>query len=251
MTAKFLDIFSKKQTKEPEKPKIIADYREKNSLVISVLMSHGAEVELKELKVADYIIKDVAIERKTVSDFLSSMTNKRLLKQLEEIQQYENRLLIIEGIEDQELYNDNNMKFPEDVIEEITHPNQEGKSKKTRGCFQGINSNAIRGFLLSISLRYKVPIIFTKNSEDTAKFLLVLAKKRENEISLKVKKFSLDKKERMQYILEGFPGIGPKTARKLLETFENLKNVFNASKEDLQKCIGKKAEIFKIINDQY
>ena len=223
MTSKFLDIFSKKQIKEPEKPKIIADYREKNSLVISVLMSHGAEVELKELKVADYIIKDVAIERKTVSDFLSSMTNKRLLKQLEEIQQYTNRLLIIEGIEDQELYHD-------------------------EGC---INPNAIRGFLLSISLRYKVPIIFTKNSEDTAKFLLVLARKKEKDISLKVKKFSLDKKEQMQYILEGFPGIGPKTARKLLEEFKTIKNITNASQEELQKCIGKKAEIFKIVDEKY
>ena len=100
MTPKLFDIFSKKKIRIVEKPKIIADYREKNSLVISVLMSHGAEVEIKELKVADYIVKDVAIERKTVSDFLSSMLNKRLIKQLEEIQQYKNKLLIIEGIED-------------------------------------------------------------------------------------------------------------------------------------------------------
>ncbi len=224
MTPKLFDIFSKKKIRIVEKPKIIADYREKNSLVISVLMSHGAEVEIKELKVADYIVKDVAIERKTVSDFLSSMLNKRLIKQLEEIQQYKNKLLIIEGIEDQEIYNDR----PE-----------------------GINGNAIRGFLLSITLNYRVPVIFTKNSEDTAKFLLVLAKRQEKEISLKVKKFSLDKKERMQFILEGFPGIGPKTARKLLEEFKTIKNIFNASQEELQKSIGKKAEIFKIVDEKY
>lgn len=220
---KLFDIFSKKKIKIIEKPKIIADHREKNSLVISSLMSLGIDVELKELKIADYIVKDVAIERKTVSDFLSSMLNKRLLKQLEEIQQYKNKILIIEGIEDRELYHDQG----------------------------GINPNAIRGFLLSILLKYKVPIIFSKNSEDTAKFISVLAKKQEKEISLKTKKFSLNKKERMQFILEGFPGIGPKTARKLLEEFSNLKNIFNASQEDLKKCVGKKAEIFKIIEDKY
>src|SRR3989344_7261733 len=95
------DIFSKRKTpqKEFEKPKIIVDNREKNSLVISELIKLGCEVELKQLKVADYIVKDVAIERKTVSDFISSMINHRLQNQIEELQQYKNKLLIIEGIE--------------------------------------------------------------------------------------------------------------------------------------------------------
>jgi ERCC4-type nuclease len=224
MPSKLFDIFSKKRIKTIEKPKIIADYREKNSLVISSLISQGAEVEIKELKVADYIVKDVAIERKTVQDFLSSMINKRLLRQLEELQQYKNKLLIIEGIEEQELYNDR----PE-----------------------GINGNAIRGFILSILLKYQIPIIFTKNPEDTAKFISILAKKQEKEMSLKVKKRSLNSKEQMQFILEGFPGIGPATARKLLEEFKTLKNIFNASQDELRARIGKKAEVFKIIEDKY
>ena len=63
------------KAKKP-KPKIIADYREKNSLVISELINLGVDVEIRELKVADYIVKDVAIERKTINDFVSSMINK-------------------------------------------------------------------------------------------------------------------------------------------------------------------------------
>src|SRR3989344_2571591 len=141
----FLDIFSKKKIKkESVKEKIIIDYREKNSLVASEIVHLGLDIEFRELKVADYIVKDTAIERKTVSDFISSMINRRLFNQLEELQQYENRLLIIEGIYEQELYSDSN---------EIG----------------GINSNAIRGLLLSILLKYKTPIIFAKNYEDTAK----------------------------------------------------------------------------------
>ncbi|MBI3622917.1 hypothetical protein HY212_02440 [Candidatus Pacearchaeota archaeon] len=224
MSGKLFDIFSKRKLKITEKPKIIADYREKNSLVIANLMSRGADVETKELKVADYIVKDVAIERKTVQDFLSSMINKRLSKQLEELQQYKNKLLIIEGFEEQELYNDRQ---------------------------EGINGNAIRGFLLSILLKEKVPIVFTKNSEDTAKFILVLAKKRDKEMSLNAKKKSFNKKEQMQFILESFPGIGPSNARKLLEKFKTLKEIFNAPEEELKSCIGKKAEIFKIVEDNY
>ncbi len=157
------DIFSKsprgggqecggKSPTQKPKPKIIVDYREKNSLVISELINLGIEIEFRELKVADYIVKDVAIERKTINDFISSMINKRLFNQIQELQQYKNRLLLIEGIEEQELYSD-----------------KEG----------GVNGNAIRGFLLSILLKHNIPIIFTKNYEDTAKFISILSKKQQ------------------------------------------------------------------------
>ncbi|MBU2615550.1 MAG: Hef nuclease, partial [Nanoarchaeota archaeon] len=82
------DIFSKEKIKEGEKLKVVVDYREKNSLVISELVSLGFDVKLTPLKVADYLVKDVAIERKTVPDFISSMINKRLANQLEELNQY-------------------------------------------------------------------------------------------------------------------------------------------------------------------
>ena len=210
-----------------ENLQIIVDYREKNSLVISELVRLNIESNFRELKVADYIVNNVAIERKTVSDFISSMLNKRLFKQLEELQQYNNRLLIIEGIDEQELYAND---------EEIA----------------GVHPNAIRGFLLSILLKYKVPIIFSKDAEDTAKFISVIARKKQKEMSLNVTKKSLDSKERMQFILEGFPGIGPKTAKKLLEEFKSIKNISNASEEELTKVLGKKAEsFFKLINDHY
>ena len=220
------NIFSKKNPTKKiiEKTKIIADYREKNCLVASELIEHGIGVEFRELKVADYIVKDVAIERKTISDFISSMINHRLIKQLEELQQYENKLLIIEGIEEHEIYNDDN---------------------------EGVHANSIRGFLLSILLKHKVPIIFTKNYQDTAKFISVLARRKEKEMPLNVAKKSLNKKERLQFILEGFPGIGPKTARKLLEKFKTVKNIVNASIEELEKIIGKKAEVFKLINEEF
>ncbi len=225
-----LDIFSRKHQimkKERKNEKIIIDYREKNSLVVSKLIGLGFDINFETLKVADYIVKDVAIERKTVSDFISSMVNRRLLKQLEELQQYKNKLLIVEGVEEQELYTDSEEKT-------------------------GIHPNSVRGFLLSIVLKYKVPIIFTKNPEDTAKFISVLSKRKEKEISLNVMKKTLDKKEQMQFIIESFPGIGPKTSKKVLEEFKTIKNIINASEEELRKIVGKKAEIvYKIINENY
>ena len=210
-----------------EKPKIEIDYREKNSLVVSELIALGLEVEVKELKVADYIVGGTAIERKTVSDFIASMKNGRLLRQLEELRQYESMLLIIEGIDEQELYTDS-----EEVV--------------------GMHPNSVRGFLLSILLNYKVPVIFTKNYEDTARFISVLSRKKPKETPLNVTKKFLSMKEQTQYILEGFPGIGPKTAKKLLKKFKTIKNIINAPEEDLKKEIGKKADnLLRIIEQKY
>ncbi len=225
------DIFSKKkpkktsQKKQEQKQKIIIDYREKNSLVPSQLQKLDFDIEFKELKVADYIVRETAIERKTIQDFISSMINKRLLKQLEELQQYKKRLLIIEGFEEHELY-------------EI-----EDSSK-------GLNPNAIRGFILSILLKYNVPIAYTKNPEDTAKFISVLSKKQDKEVSFQAKKRNLNKKEQLQFIVESFPGIGPKTAKKLLEKFGSIKNIILADEESLKEILGKKAEIVKDIIDR-
>lgn len=221
-----LDIFEKKREKvsEFEKPKIIADKREKNSMVISELIHLGADVEMKFLDVADFLAKGTAVERKTIPDFINSMINKRLARQLEEIKQYPNHLLIIEGTEDRELYSDDG---------------------------GGVNANALRGFLLSILLKYKIPVLFTKNSEDTAKFLFILAKKQDKEESLRAIKKSRSSKEQLQYILEGFPGIGPKTAKKLLKKYQTLKAIVNAPLEELKKEIGVKADIFKILDESY
>jgi len=224
-TKPIFDIFSKKREKEEkplveEKQKIIIDYREKNSLVASKLIKLGFEIEFKELKVGDYIVKNTVIERKTVNDFISSMINKRILRQIEDLKQLDKKLLIIEGIEEKELYSES----PENNL--------------------GVNPNAIRGFLLSIVLKHRIPLIFTKNHEDSAIFMWVLSRKKEKETSLKEKKRNLNKKEQLQFIVEGFPGIGPKTSKKLLKEFGNIQNMINAPEENLRKILGKKADLF-------
>ncbi len=228
-----LDIFSKPSKKfsskkeeiKPSEEKIIIDYREKNSLVYIQLAKMDFEIEFRELKVGDYIVKDVVIERKTVSDFISSMINKRLLRQLEELQQYKNKLLIIEGISEEELYKEENFS---------------------------VNPNAIRGFVLSILLKHKIPIAYTKNSEDTAKFISVLSKKKTSTISLKANKRKLGRNEQLEFILEGFPNVGPKKAKLLLKKFGSIQNVILAPTEELEEILGKRADyIREIIERRY
>lgn len=217
----FYSIFSSKKEKpenmqkEKEKIKIITDNREKNSLVISELIKQDAIVELKQLEIADYLVNDIAIERKTFSDLQSSIINKRIITQLQNLKQYPKSLLIIEG--DSTLF---------------------------------LHENAVRGFLLSVVLEFKIPIIFTKNESDTAKYLLVLAKKTpKKEISLRQSITFKSKEEQLQYILEGFPGIGPVTSKALLKKFKSIKSIINAPESELQEILGKKTSDFlKLIN---
>lgn len=204
-----LNIFTKKPLKEKETQTIIIDNREKNSLVAAELIAQKNKVEFKHLEVADYIIGDTAIERKTISDFISSMLNKRIFSQLKNLQQYNKSLFIIEN------YNALNLSGT------------------------NLNENAIKGLILSISLDYKVPIIFSKSPKETAQYFSLLAKKKKTRASLRSKIKKSDH-EILQFVLEGFPGIGPKTSQVLLEKYKTVKQVINASEAELTSLLGKK-----------
>jgi len=212
----FFNIFSKSKTKE-NKNKIIADNREKNSLVISELTKLNHNVKFEQLEIGDYLINNIAIERKTKSDLASSIINKRIFNQLENINKYKENLLIIE----------------EDHSGTIIH------------------ENAIKGFILSTVLKSKIPIIFSRNPKETAKYISILANKKEKEQSLRQSRNLLSKEEQIQFILEGFPKIGPVKAKELLKEFKTLKNIANAKIKDLEKVLGKQAEDFyNLINQE-
>jgi ERCC4-type nuclease len=216
------DIFSKKSKKEKIKnlPVIIVDIHEKNSLVISELInSKEVKLDIKSLEIADYLIKDIAIERKTITDFISSMINKRLFEQLKNLNKYEKKLLIIEGLKNKE-------------TEKIS-----------------INPNAIKGMILSILTDYNIPIIFTANEKETADYLIILSKQKEkgktvSNLHSRIPKTTTEQKK---YILEAFPNIGPKTAQKLLDKFKSLSLIFNASEEELNEILKIKTKEFKNI----
>jgi len=217
------NIFKKKNKLEnlkEEKLKIVADIHEKNSLVIANLIKFGCIVELKSLKIGDYLIGNVIAERKSFQDFISSMLNKRLKLQLDNLKQYKEKILVIEGLKLEDLEN-----------------KQEEKQKT-------LSPNALRGMILSICLDAQIPILFTKNEEETAKYLVLLAKKQLKpnvKISLHSRK-PLSILEQKQYIIESFPNIGPKNAKKLLEHFGSIKNIINANSDELKCVIGKKSE---------
>ena len=209
------NIFSKTSTPKevtcpnPKIP-IIVDTREKQSLISANLLEQKASIKFEKLDIGDYLIQDTIIERKTFSDFVGSMLDKRLISQLQEIKKYPNYFLILENF----YYNYNQFN---------------------------VHENAIRGMLLSIAIDFQVPIVYTENESDTAKFLILTAKKYEKpkiKNAIRPSKTFLSPEEQKQFILEGFPGVGPTISKNLLDEFPNLKKIFNSTKDELEKIPG-------------
>jgi Fanconi anemia group M protein len=210
---------------------VYADQREKGD-IIKALERRGLKIETKQIAVADYVLSDIhAIERKTASDFISSILDKRLFKQMEQLKEnYEKPLLIIEG-DFRELYD------PERKI----HP------------------NAVKGALLSIMLKYNIPVFFSQGYEDTSQVIYILKKrileKREAVFSLRVKRKEMSLAEKQLFLVEGLSNIGPQLSRALLSKFKTIKNLANANIKKLQKVekIGEKKakEIYSIFNEEF
>jgi len=219
----FENIFSKTKTSvkidECPNPKlpIIIDTREKQSLISANLVGKKANISFEKLEIGDYLVGETIIERKTYSDFISSILDKRLLEQLSNMKKYPKYLLILEN------FDFDYKKF-------------------------GIHENVIRGVLLSIAVDFQIPLVYTKNESDTASFLISLAKKfskPKTEYSLRQSKKASTLAEQKQFILEGFPGVGPVASKNLLEKFTTIKNIINAPEEELEKILGKKTSKFK------
>jgi ERCC4-type nuclease len=86
---------------DKEQPTIIVDSREAStaSKIVKRLKELGAEISIQPLEKGDYIISDLcAIERKTVQDFVYTLTRRYLFDQLFKLQDaYTKPFVLIEG----------------------------------------------------------------------------------------------------------------------------------------------------------
>ncbi len=207
--------FSAQSTLERYSPpknkiKVIVDHREKGSSVIKELIELGANINLEKIDNADYLLSSrVGVEMKTTEDFVNSLIDGRLLQQMRELKEnFERPLVIVEG--EQDIYSIRNV-----------HP------------------NSIRGMLSTIAINYGIPIMFTKNSRETASFLNIIAKREQEEegsdFSLHGAKREMSLREWQEYIIAALPGVGSTLAKPLLREFKSVKKVINADEKRLQK----------------
>ncbi len=210
-------------------PVIRVDDRETSSRVVEVLSTLPVTLAIGRLSSGDYAIGDrILVERKTVRDFLDTLVDRDLFSQLKTLAESAPRpVLIIEGTED--LY----------TVRDI-HP------------------NAIRGTLAAIAVDLGISVLFSRNEEDTAQILSVLARREEGgdrERTLPLRKSGHSSRDHAELIIASFPDIGLKQARALLEHFGSVQAVINATEEELVrvKGIGKERakKIFEISRRPY
>ena len=228
VTSKLKTITGSAQMKldEFDDIKIVADYREKSSEIFKYLLDEGTNVELRQLPVGDYIVSEkIAIEFKTVKDFIDSLVDGRLLEQLKNLSaNYIKPLLIVQGTED--IYS-----------------------------IRKIHANAIRGMIAAITLGYGFNIIYTKDSYDSAMMIYQIARREKKNGSntpyLHAHKLAKSENEELEYLISSIPGIGTGTARDLLSHFGTIEKIFNASEHDLLDVKGVGKETAKKIKEIY
>lgn len=201
---------------------IFVDSREITNGILEYFGQYDCEVQQKNLLCGDFIISDrVCIERKTVRDFVQSITDKRLFQQLSLMKDnFEKPILLIEG---------------------------------TESLYGVLQPNIIRGVLSSISIDYNIPIIWTRDVADTAGLVYWMAKREQilekREVVLRNKKVPKRDQEKQEYFISSLPEISVVRAKALLKHFKTPQNIFNATEKELQKVKGVGKKIAKNIRN--
>ena len=100
-----------------KKLRIVVDEREKKSGIPDILKGIGINLEIKTLPVGDYIVApETVVERKTISDLVSSVFDGRLFDQCSRLKEhYQFPILLIEGdIDEIEKLRGDILKFVEE-----------------------------------------------------------------------------------------------------------------------------------------
>jgi Fanconi anemia group M protein len=191
--------------------KIRIDYREKASGLIDLLQEMELILEIGQVPYGDYIINDaITIERKTARDFLISIIDGRLFKQLSNLKKHcSHPLLLIEG-----------------------------NPYETDLAFDPL---AIKGALLSAQAIWYIPVIFANSKEETRDIFLMLGRQEENNLDVVPLRGGYRPKRlksKQLFLIQGLPQVGPTLAKRLLEHFGSVAKIMNAPIAELMHVEG-------------
>jgi Fanconi anemia group M protein len=190
---------------------VVCDTREQASGIPTFLAEQGIDVTLAQLSAGDYLVSAAfGIERKTVADFGDSLLSGRLQHQLEALcVEREYAVLLVEGA----LYTGKRLRAP--ILARFYH---------------------------WMSMRRNLSLAMSVGQGQTARILAQLAAAEQSArgvaaaeaMALPVVRTAKEPLE----VLRVLPGVGPKSADKLLSRFGTVAGVLNASEADLRSALG-------------
>ena len=99
-----------------------------------------------------------------------------------------------------------------------------------------IDPAAIKGALISVETIWYVPVVFTCSKEDSVETLVMMGRQDEtykDVVPLRGGYRPKRLKSKQLFILQGLPKVGPTVAKRLLEHFHSVRQIMNASVEEL------------------
>lgn len=199
--------------KNDDKIHIIADYRENKSGVIPKLLAmEDVDVCIKRLTIGDYKVDNrLLFERKTLKDFAVSIIDGRIFNQMIRLAGSSLKSTLI----------------------------LEGTAKDLAG--SAMRREAIQGALITISLILGIPLLRSKDSDETARLIVYAARQLKSFAKGGLKRYGRrpkDKRRRQLFILQGLPGIGREKAVRLLDNFGSIAAIVAADTSELQTVEG-------------
>jgi len=189
--------YLKNKKKNCEEPTIIVDSREASTAakIVKGLIERGVKVKTEALEKGDYILSDqCAIERKTVQDFVYTLTRRHLFEQLFRLKDvYPKALILLEGY------------LP--IIYKFSH----------------IQPAAIWGAMFNLA-KNGIALINTASYKETVDFLYVGARQ-EQIVEKRLPMVHAFKKtetlsEAQMYFVASLPSIGREKANAILQSYQ-------------------------------
>jgi DNA excision repair protein ERCC-4 len=207
--------------------KVVADERERASGVPEELSKLNVRVYFSVLPVGDYVLSpEIAIERKTLKDFVSSVYDSRIFYQSARL----------------------SASFPKPYLL------LEGDSNKVKGLVRSLKS--YYGAIANVTIAYNLRVIYTANPSETAIAIAELLNharaKPLSRMPSKAPPKAKTTSSQQVYLVSSLPGVGRRLAEKLLLKYETPRKVMSLTAGELAMTAGigwKKAERLKGVLD--
>ncbi|KAI8217592.1 DNA repair protein rad16 [Colletotrichum sp. SAR 10_86] len=218
-------------------PRVVVDVREFRSSLPSLLHGRSMIIVPCMLTVGDYVLSpNICVERKSISDLISSFKDGRLYAQAETMfQHYKNPMLLIEF--------DQNKSFTLEPFADLS------------GSLNSIAptnvSSDLQSKLVLLTLAFpKLRIIWSSSPYQTAEIFESLKSQEDEPDPIAAVRAGLDKDMKAedqsfnlepQEMLSAVPGVNPKNIMRLVLATENLREVANLTERELEPMVGKEA----------